>query len=201
MMNVISEEVVRKAVNYDTYIHQAILNLEHNQRAFNDVFLNYSKLNLHRLQRVYKSMLLLEETKEKLQSLQFQQNWIVLSESWCGDAAHSLPVMARMAEFSINIQLRLLNRDEHLDLMDAFLTKGGRSIPKVIVVDNHRNVIATWGPRPELCQKLYESIVKEKEQSEVYEILQRWYNEDKTQEVQKELSLLACWVDIKMKSK
>lgn len=201
MMNVISEEIVKKTVNYDTYIHQAMLNLTNNLRGFSEMYLNYTKLNLHRSQRVYKTTQLFEETKEKLQTLQHQQKWIVLSEIWCGDAAHSLPVMARMAEFSTNIQLRILNRDEHLDLMDAFLTNGGRAIPKVIIVDNCSNVIATWGPRPVLYQTLYETIVKEKTKEEVYELLQRWYNDDKTQEIQKELALLACWVDEKLKSK
>src|SRR3712207_1194191 len=62
---------------------------------------------------------------------------LVLSEDWCGDAVNSVPVVARLAELAPNLELRVLARDEHPDLMDAYLTNGTRSIPVVIALDPH----------------------------------------------------------------
>ena len=60
-------------------------------------------------------------------------DWLVLTEAWCGDAAQSLPIINKMAEVSDNITLRLILRDENLDVMDQFLQNGrSRSIPKLI---------------------------------------------------------------------
>ena len=59
--------------------------------------------------------------------------WLVISEGWCGDAAHSLPVMNKMAELNPNIEMRVVLRDQHETLMNQFLTNGGKSIPKLII--------------------------------------------------------------------
>ena len=52
-----------------------------------------------------------------------------------GDVLRVLPVMNKFAEANINIDLKLIMRDEHLDIMDAFLSNGSRSIPTLIVID------------------------------------------------------------------
>ena len=61
---------------------------------------------------------------------------MVISEGWCGDAAQILPVINKMALVSNKIEFRIVLRDENPALMDAFLTNGGKAIPKVIMIDN-----------------------------------------------------------------
>lgn len=152
----------------------------------------YTKLNLHRMQRLNKTVVLSERLKIAVKQIQAPQRWYVLTEAWCGDAAQSIPILAAMAKLNPLIDLQLLLRDENPDLMDMYLTKGGRSIPKLIAVDSEYNEIFTWGPRPEGAQHLLE-IYKEnpvKPYKEFSEDIQRWYVKDKTQSIQKELLTL-----------
>ena len=73
---------------------------------------------------------------------------LVLVEDWCGDAVNTLPVLGRVAEQVPNIDIRILGRDANLDLMDAHLTNGSRSIPVVMILDATYRERAWWGPRP-----------------------------------------------------
>ncbi len=75
--------------------------------------------------------------------------WLVIAKGWCTDAAFSVPMMAAI-EWALpkKIQLRIFLRDDNLELIDANLTNGGRSIPKLIVLDKDLEEMASWGPCP-----------------------------------------------------
>lgn len=78
---------------------------------------------------------------------------IVLTEDWCGDAMLNLPILLKLSE-AANMQVRILLRDQNLDLMDQYLTNGkARSIPIFIFIDEDGNEVAKWGPRAEKVQK------------------------------------------------
>lgn len=64
------------------------------------------------------------------------EQWLVFTETWCGDAAHALPFFNEWA-IATKIPLRIVFRDEHPELMDQFLTDGGRSIPKWVRLNDH----------------------------------------------------------------
>jgi hypothetical protein len=78
---------------------------------------------------------------------------LALSEDWCGDAVNTLPHVARLADQAPNLDLRVLARDENLDLMDAHLTGIARAIPVVIVYDADFVERGWWGPRPTPLQQ------------------------------------------------
>lgn len=80
-------------------------------------------------------------------------NLLALSEDWCGDAVQALPVLARLTEAVPTLTLRVLARDANLDIMDAHLTQGTRSIPVVIALDDQFDEYAWWGPRPAPMQR------------------------------------------------
>jgi len=153
---------------------------------------DYTKLNLHRMQRLNKTVVLSESLKIAVNQIQFPQTWYVLTEAWCGDAAQNLPVLAAIAKLNPLIDLQLLLRDENPDLMDVYLTNGGRSIPKLIVVDGAFNEIFNWGPRPDGAQHMMEEYHKNPVKSfkEFAEDIHKWYATNKTVSVQKELLTL-----------
>ena len=146
-----------------------------------DYILNYSKLNNSRMKRLDKTTKIADETVQEFQKLKEPQTWLVLTEGWCGDAAQNLPVLHKMAELNKNINLKLVLRDENLELMDLFLTNGGRSIPKLIALDKDNTILYTWGPRPAIATKMVTDY-KAKHGSldaDFKEDLQVWYNKDK----------------------
>lgn len=155
----------------------------------NEELTAYTKLNLSRWRRVTKTMKLLPEAEVVLQKA-VAQTWLLISEAWCGDAAQVTPIIANMAAASPNITLRIVLRDENLDLMDQFLTNGGRSIPKLIAFDNASGeLLFNWGPRPQAAQDLVTAIRNANggDAHAAAEDLHRWYHVDATKSTQAEL--------------
>jgi hypothetical protein len=108
-------------------------------------------------------------------------NWhlLVLSEDWCGDAVNTVPVVARLAALSPNLELRVLARDENLDLMDAHLTGTSRSIPVVILLDAEYRERGWWGPRPTALQHSVSGEWQLLEKSSRYREARAWYARDR----------------------
>ena len=111
--------------------------------------INYAGLNQQRMKRITKTFEPSIEFIEEAKKLDRAITWLILTEGWCGDAAQILPIMGKLEQHFPNVKMKLLLRDENLDLMDRFLTNGGRSIPMLIAVDSTDNsVLGSWGPRP-----------------------------------------------------
>lgn len=107
-----------------------------------------------------------------------RRHLLVLAEDWCGDASNTVPVLARLADEVPGFDLRILRRDEHLDLMDRYLTNGSRSIPIAIVLDEQFRELGHWGPRPrELQAWVMENRLK-LSKAELYPQVRRWYARD-----------------------
>jgi len=70
---------------------------------------------------------------------------VVLAEVWCGHCMLNIPILLRLAE-QTNMEVRILPRDENLELMDQYLTNGNRTIPIFIFIDEQGHEIAKWGP-------------------------------------------------------
>jgi hypothetical protein len=153
---------------------------------------HYTKMNLQRMLRLNKTVVVNEDLAKVVSDVRVPQTWYILTEAWCGDAAQTLPVLWAAARLNPAIDIRLLLRDENPDLMDRYLTNGGRSIPKLIAVDREFNELFSWGPRPASAQGLLEAYKADPEKTykTFSEEIQRWYIEDKTQSVQREILLL-----------
>jgi hypothetical protein len=149
---------------------------------------NYSRLNDRRMKRLDKTIKISEEVMLAFQKLKQPQTWLVLTEGWCGDAAQNIPVLNKIAEATEQIDLKIVLRDEHLPLMDLFLTNGGRSIPKLIALDKDNNVIDSWGPRPTTATKMAADYKEKNGALDLVfkEDLQVWYNKDKGKSVQED---------------
>jgi hypothetical protein len=151
---------------------------------------HYAELNETRMNRLEKTITITEGIIQKLQNNSKKYIWLVLSESWCGDAAQILPVIYKMSEVANAIQLKIVLRDDHAALMQQFLTNGGKAIPKLIILEAQTlNVVAHWGPRPQgakqliLDYKAAHGIVDEAAKIE----LQKWYLHDQGNSIQQEI--------------
>ena len=154
-------------------------------------FIEYTKLNHSRQNRWVKKGVLINEAVEAINNIQFKQTWVLISEPWCGDAAHIVPIIARMAELNPLIQLDIKLRDNDNSEIESYLTNGNKSIPKLIIRDNNGKDLFVWGPRPSQCQQQFDA---NKENglaiNEIKILLQKWYNEDEGKLIQKEICSL-----------
>lgn len=152
-------------------------------------FLEYTKLNYHRSMRIQKKYVINEGLKSVVKKIDTPQLWMVLTEKWCGDSAQSLPIIAKIAEVSPNIDLRILLRDENLDIMNHYLTNGKSiSIPKLVAFDLEGEELFTWGPRPDEAQQLVSMWKSNGLHPDIYhEKLHGWYANDKGRKIEEEI--------------
>jgi hypothetical protein len=118
--------------------------------------------------------------------------WFVLTEGWCGDAAYCVPLFAAIErEVPGKVTLCLLYRDQHPALMDAYLTDGARSIPKLICLDMELRELVTWGPRPAALHNLVSQWKSEGMQlKQLISKVNDWYLLDDTRSTQEELAAM-----------
>jgi Thioredoxin len=139
---------------------------------------------------IRKSFSIPEEDIEVLKQLgDHSLRVIAITEDWCGDAMLNVPILLKVAE-AANLDVRMILRDEHLELMDQYLTNGtSRAIPVFIFIDREGNEKLVWGPRAPMVKKIVDDeraklpprdheLFPEK-QKEMIQRLTSQYSEDK----------------------
>ena len=188
-------------MDYETYLNLFKMQVdEPNSTDVSDMkWYEFRKLNLQRTLRLEKHFIPSDDLINVISSTQYSQTWLVLTESWCGDSAQNLPIIAKVASLNTKINLRIVPRDENLELMDKYLTNGSRSIPKLIVFDNKNNELFKWGPRPAEAQNLFSKLKNEGlDKSEINKQLHLWYGKNRGKEVEKELIVLLKKVNVNL---
>jgi hypothetical protein len=85
-------------------------------------------------------------------------NVYVLTFDACGDALYNIPVMAKIAQQCPNIDLRVAQRDQNLDIMDKYLNQGiYRSVPTFIFMNADMEEIGNLKERPDEITRLLEA--------------------------------------------
>lgn len=153
--HVITPEVVAQSLSFTDYlelVREAVAQEKTTGLEQSGFLAKVTKDNLAIMERTFQTPLdpALVDT---LKNVPRPQLWLVLTEGWCGDAAVHLPVLAALAEQAPAIDLRTILRSEQPAVMDAYLTNGGKSIPKLIAVDAETlQPLGSWGPRPQVLQ-------------------------------------------------
>lgn len=192
-INVIIQRALEFGMTYGEYrelVQELAIRNSNTGPEKTEALANYTQLNTKRMDRWDKTLRIPNEVMDHVKALKQKMTWLVLTESWCGDASPSLPVMNKLAELTPNLDLKIVLRDEHPELMDLFLTNGTRSIPKVIVLDSlTQKVLGEWGPRSSKATKMVLDHKAEHGQltPEFKQQLQVFYNKDKGQDILKDL--------------
>ncbi len=183
--------------SYEEYVqlieglHQQELTTGHVQ---NEKLVEYSKLNEHRMKRIYRKQQLDMELSAKIASLTNHYTWLVITESWCGDGAQNIPILERLASLSDHVQTRYMLRDENPAIMNLFLTNGGQSIPIIVCLNDKSEVVFRWGPRPAPLQERVMEYKQAPEPKISYDDFakenQLWYAKNKGTRFQEEFKLL-----------
>ncbi len=189
-MKALFKEKIEKSMSYQEYTHlmDKLVEAKQTTGKQTDIAVEYTALSKQRMGKWDKIVKLSEEAIQTVKNISHKQIWLTITESWCGDAGQNIPVLNKLAEQNENIDLRLVLRDENLDLMDQFLTNGGRAIPIVIILNaDTLEIEAVWGPRPKPVQDYY---WQKRNEGLVYDDFSKdihlWYAKDKGQTMQKE---------------
>ena len=146
-------------------------------------YIHYTKLSSYRMRRLDKTLKFSDEDISLFNDIDRELILFTITEGWCGDASQIVPVIEKITANNENISTRYILRDDNPELMDLFLTNGGRSIPIIIVIDKKIGEYLThWGPRPSFMQNWVMSRKKDPNASPYIEFIveaQKWYNDDK----------------------
>ena len=198
-MTSITRKTVIKKEEYKNYLQKGIGYGQYKQNMAEDLALNndlkikeYINLNQHRMNRVEKTYVPSAEIVRQVTNLKHKTYWLILTEHWCGDASQTLPALNAIAELSEGrIEMKLVYRDQNDELMNVYLTNESRSIPKLVQLNEHFNVIGIWGPRPTVAQKLVKELKSNPATAVTYaNELHLWYAKNKQLDLEKEVAQL-----------
>jgi hypothetical protein len=190
-----TSELLARAMNYDGYMQLSeLLVTEERTSGPNQSapYVHFTKLNFQRMKRLNKTVEVPAPLTDLLKQKANNWRWITITEPWCGDAAQCVPVIEKLALGAGGIETHYILRDEHLEIMDAYLTNGGRAIPKLICLDQTGAEVFTWGPRPAVIQEVMNRLKADgiTEISVIVEAIQKAYNDDKQEGIYQEFAAL-----------
>ncbi len=151
----------------------------------------FTRLNLQRTRRIGRTYTVSSDLATAARGVTSPQVWMVITEPWCGDSAQNLPYIAAVADLNEQIEISILLRDDHLDVMDRYLTDGVRGIPKLVAFDGQGRELFRWGPRPREAAELFQQ-AKEAglEKPRIMEQVHGWYAKNRGQALERELLAL-----------
>jgi hypothetical protein len=180
---------IKTALNYDEFLLYAKSQVENPVKPTDEKalkLLDFTALNIKRMERWNKTLSLSPELTELFKQKKFNQRWLLLAEAWCGDCSQNMPAIAKIAQ-EAGITLDILIRDENLEVMDKYLTNGGRAIPKLVAFDAEGNELFMWGARPQPAREL---VVSRKQAGvpwdDIEKELHTWYANNKAVVLQQE---------------
>lgn len=174
--------------DYNNYFDEILTNPAPSAPYDNADYMDYTKMNHKRTSRWLKHGELLPEIKEVTAKISENQHWVLITEPWCGDAAHIVPFIQMISELSEKVELEIQLRDAGSEI-DKYLTNGGRAIPILVIRDAEGKDLGVWGPRPAECQKIFLQMKADNADFETQKItLQNWYNKDNGVSLQRELT-------------
>jgi hypothetical protein len=194
-VQIIGSELLAKAISYEDYFEELKRKAESsdtgNLSEYEIEKLPSVKINYQRVSRIHRTYKVDEAIEELISRINAPQTWVVITENWCGDSAQNLPYIVEIAKINPIITLKIILRDNNLELMDMYLTNGTRSIPKLIVLDKGGEEIFQWGPRPVEGQEVVNRLKSEgKSKEEFLEQLHLWYGRNRGKALQSELKHL-----------
>ncbi|GAK92228.1 thioredoxin [Nonlabens ulvanivorans] len=143
----IIKDAANKSISYEQYrafVEAHTVNGTNSGDEVTEALAEYTKLNNQRMKRLDKTLKILPQYQEFLNSFDKDVYFLIITESWCGDAAQTMPMMNKVAQ-AAGVDFKVVLRDENPLLMERFLTNGGRAIAKLILVDKNTGLpVTTW---------------------------------------------------------
>lgn len=190
----VTEQVIQKGFSYSEFVEFTEKLVEEKRTTGanqSEAYLDYTRMCLQRMNRWNKTAKVSVKMASLIESIREPQIWLLITEAWCGDGAQSIPYMAKLAELNPKIRLRIIMRDEYPEIMDAYLTNGARSIPKLVAYTGDLKVeLFTWGPKPLYLMnrhKEYKHDSKGLSYAGFLEEIHLWYAKNKNHDLESEL--------------
>jgi Thioredoxin len=188
----IENHFLEKSLSYDDYIaltKELVANDKTTGDEQTEELLEYTKLNLQRMNRLDKTAVLSNPLSSIIQNWKLPLTILIITEAWCGDVAQQLPWFQKISILNPLIKIKTILRDDNPELMNRYLTNGkSKSIPVVLFLNEHNEELYKWGPRTKVLADLLNGWTAANiEKSEKYKNIHTWYAQNKGVDLQDEL--------------
>ena len=97
--------------------------------------------------KIYDQVQLANEQRRLIEGFVREMKVLCVSGIWCGDCAQQGPLIERIAEANPCINLKWIDRDEHLDLAEQIKSNAGLRVPVVIFMAEDYEPVSIYGDR------------------------------------------------------
>jgi hypothetical protein len=188
-------QLTKESSNYTDYrrkIDELIFQGKTTGNTQTDKLIDFTKLNIQRMNRLDKTIHLSEETINRIKLISKQIQILVIGDAWCGDCAQIIPVINKIVvENEQNLKLNIISRDQSIELINQHSDNGIISIPKVLIIDSNTfEVVNYWGSRPKPALEILNKWKENKDtisHEDFEKELHLWYAKDKGETIIKEI--------------
>ncbi len=97
--------------------------------------------------KIHEQVQLTDEQRHLVSGFARNVKALCISGIWCGDCVQQGPLLQRIAEANACIELRWLDRDEHLDLAQRVMINAGHRVPVVVFMAEDFEPVSIRGDR------------------------------------------------------
>jgi len=98
-------------------------------------------------QTIYDQISLTDAQRQLIGGFTRSMRVLCVSGIWCGDCVQQGPLIQRIAEASPVIDLRWVDRDEHIDLAEQIMINEGLRVPVLLFMAEDHEPVSIYGDR------------------------------------------------------
>ena len=117
-------------------------------------FLKNARENVELMKARYDGFQVIEHDLDLLKSIQNEIRILVIGTDRCDDTAGNLPILARIAECTPKIDIRILDSDANAHYHQQFKVNGKRKTPVVLFLSTEHEELCRWVERPNAAYKV-----------------------------------------------
>ncbi len=122
------------------------------------------------------------ELVARLEAVPGEWRLLAVAEVWCADSANSVPYLARLADASRNLHLRVVDSTVGRTVLETHRTPDGRAAtPVVLVLDDTGQEIGALIERPAEIQSVYMQKHTSVSADAIHDEIVAWYDKDRGQ--------------------
>ena len=124
--------------------------------------------NRDTIEQIERDVALDPDCLERLRALPEPLRALAIAEDWCRDSIDNLPIVARLAETSGKLDLRVFTKEQAPELMALYLKDGKyESLPVFVLFDGEFNEVGRFIERPDSVTELRAQLRRERGDSKL----------------------------------
>ena len=108
-------------------------------------YIDQIKVNKQPFVDIYENVEVAKDVRAQFDGMEKPLKLAVFTADWCGDAMSTTPAILRLADSTDGLSLSVFNRDEELELTNAFLPEGrAGTVPVFVAYDESMREVAIF---------------------------------------------------------